>query len=214
MPNNFLINKKPSLLGAANKKTNYIDQFKKTTLGYTPSTSAGTAFGNNQNSLILPGSDLEANPIPEPTTTTTTTSTTTSTTTIAPTTTTSTTTSTTTGDGYYYGLAGQQECGTCNWLGNYLPVKSLSPLPAYGYSPFLKGVDGKVYSGFQTGTYNVNAVELINVQYPSCAAVPCNTTTTTTSTTTSTTTTIEPTFLTTESGDILTTDTGLELIIG
>jgi len=254
MPNNFLINKKPSLFGSPNKKNNYTDQFKKTALGYTPTAAAGAAFDNNQNSLILPGSDLEANPIPEPTTTTTstttstttiapttttstttstttiapttTTSTTTSTTTIAPTTTTSTTTSTTTGDGYYYGLAEQQECGTCNWLGNYLPVKSLSPLPAYGYSPFLKGVDGKVYSGFQTGTYNVNAVELINVQYPSCAAVPCDTTTTSTTTstttaapttttsTTTTTTTIEPTFLTTESGDTLTTDTGLELIIG
>jgi hypothetical protein len=64
MPNNFLINKKPSLLGAPNKKTNYIDQFKKTALGYTPSTVAGAAFGNNQNSLILPGSNFESNPIP------------------------------------------------------------------------------------------------------------------------------------------------------
>ncbi len=82
MSNNFLINKKPSLFGSPNKKNNYTDQFKKTALGYTPTAAAGAAFGNNQNSLILPGSDLEANPIPEPTTTTT--STTTSTTTAVP----------------------------------------------------------------------------------------------------------------------------------
>jgi hypothetical protein len=60
------------------------------------------------------------------------------------------------------------------------------PLVTNSYSPFLKGTDGLVYSSFRTSTYDPNSIELINIQYGSCASVPCNPTPTPTPTITPT----------------------------